>query len=52
MEGWKNSKRKNVNRGYRKLVVWQDSIAYYCLICDEEWDDSFIVRESNTAYGE
>jgi len=26
--------RKNINRGYRKLIVWQDSIAYYALTCD------------------
>jgi len=36
MEGWKNgrmeewgSPHRNVNRGYRKLIVWQDAIDYY-----------------------
>jgi len=28
MEGWESS-RRNVNCGYRKLIVWQDAIAYY-----------------------
>jgi four helix bundle protein len=27
------SPRRNVNRGYRKLVVWQDAIDYYVLTC-------------------
>lgn len=26
--------RKNINRGYRKLVVWQDAIAYYASTCE------------------
>ena len=30
MEDWE-SPLKNVNRGYRKLIVWQDAIAYYRL---------------------
>ena len=25
--------RRNVNRGYRKLVVWSDAIGYYDLTC-------------------
>ncbi len=28
-----NSKRKNINRGYRKLRVWEDAIDYYVLTC-------------------
>ena len=36
MEEWKSedmefSKRRNVNRGYRRLAVWQDAIGYYAL---------------------
>jgi len=26
--------RKNRNRGYRKLIVWNDAIEYYTLTCD------------------
>jgi four helix bundle protein len=26
--------RKNINRGYRKLIVWQDAIACYVLTCE------------------
>lgn len=26
--------RKNINRGYRKLKVWNDAIEYYVLTCD------------------
>jgi four helix bundle protein len=38
MEDWKNDRaagerRRNVNRGYRGLVVWQDAIEYYVLTC-------------------
>jgi four helix bundle protein len=33
MEGWM-SPRRNINRGYRQLVVWQDAIEYYVLTCD------------------
>jgi len=25
--------RRNVNRGYRKLIVWQDAVSYYVLTC-------------------
>jgi four helix bundle protein len=32
MEGWESPLR-NVNRGYRKLTVWQDAIEYYVLTC-------------------
>src|SRR5262245_22235123 len=27
-------RRKNINRGYRKLVVWQDAVAFYALTYD------------------
>ncbi|HUT32392.1 MAG TPA: four helix bundle protein [Planctomycetota bacterium] len=27
------SPRRNANRGYRKLVVWQDAVDYYVLTC-------------------
>ena len=27
------STRRNTNRGYRKLIVWQDAVAYYVLTC-------------------
>jgi four helix bundle protein len=33
MEDWESPLR-NVNRGYRKLMVWQDAIAYYRMTCD------------------
>ena len=29
----KLSVRKNINRGYQKLVIWQDSIEYYRQVC-------------------
>jgi four helix bundle protein len=28
-----SSQRKNINRGYRQLIVWQDAIDYYVLTC-------------------
>lgn len=28
------SRRRNVNRGYRKLTVWQGAIGYYALTCE------------------
>jgi four helix bundle protein len=28
------SERRNINRGYRKLTVWQDAIGYYVLTCE------------------
>jgi len=31
-ESWM-SPRRNANRGYRKLVVWQDAVDYYVLTC-------------------
>jgi four helix bundle protein len=39
MEEWKDgdemeyTQRRNINRGYRKLRVWQDAIEYYALTC-------------------
>jgi len=46
MEGWEDGRmvtvengemrmneRRNVNRGYRQLVVWQDAVEYYVLTC-------------------
>ena len=27
------AERKNINRGYMKLIVWQDATAYYVLTC-------------------
>lgn len=32
VEDWESPLR-NVNRGYRKLTVWQDAIAYYRITC-------------------
>lgn len=32
MENWE-SPHRNVNRGYRKLTVWQDAVEYYSLPC-------------------
>jgi four helix bundle protein len=26
--------RRNINRGYRKLTVWEDAIAYYAATCE------------------
>jgi four helix bundle protein len=28
------SQRRNINRVYRKLLVWQDAISYYALTCE------------------
>jgi four helix bundle protein len=34
MEKWSNeTSRKNRNRGYQKLTVWNDAIQYYVLTC-------------------
>ena len=33
MDEWM-SERRNVNRGYRKLIVWLDAIEYYRLTCE------------------
>jgi four helix bundle protein len=32
-DGGKMTERRNVNRGYKKLVVWQDSVELYSLTC-------------------
>ena len=32
MSDWE-SPHRNVNRGYRKLIVWQDAVEYYVLTC-------------------
>ena len=32
VEDWL-SPRRNINRGYRQLIVWQDAIEYYALTC-------------------
>ena len=39
VEGWKGGRvdemeRRNINRGYRKLTVWEDAIAYYAATCE------------------
>ena len=35
LECWSNGvMRKNRNRGYQKLIVWNDAIEYYSLTCD------------------
>ncbi len=28
------ARRRNVDRGYMKLRVWQDAVEYYCLTCE------------------
>lgn len=28
------NERRNINRGYRKLAVWEDAISYYAMTCD------------------
>ncbi|MFA5688807.1 MAG: hypothetical protein WC959_06650 [Kiritimatiellales bacterium] len=66
MESWNNGileHRKNINRGYMKLRVWQDAKELYKLTWKimkpfpyklkqqgKEWDDSFILRETNEIY--
>ena len=66
--------RRNINRGYQRLAVWQDSTSFNALTCTlayklengikkpieslqykkekGEWNDSFIIKESNAAYDE
>jgi len=52
MEGWKDGRveemeemeRKNINRGYRKLTVWEDAIAYYTTTCEAFAGFSFVLR--------
>ena len=36
--------RKNVNRGYRKLTVWEDAIAYYTATCEALAGFSFVLQ--------
>jgi hypothetical protein len=56
--------RKNKNRGFQKLRVWQDAIEYYKHTCNifrhfpfelkrdqGEWIDHVSVKETNKAYG-
>lgn len=56
--------RKNRNRGYQKLTVWKDALAYKLengllkLVESLErkrdqgdWVDSLVVKESNAVYG-
>ena len=37
VEGWKGAvgmmERKNINRGFKKLRVWQDAVSLYVLAC-------------------
>ena len=43
---WKKEEmeRKNVNRGYRKLTVWQDAVAYYAATCETFRSFSFVLQ--------
>ena len=41
MEGME---RKNVNRGYRQLTVWEDAIAYYAATCETFGGFPFVLR--------
>src|SRR4029077_4342479 len=45
-EEWKSGRmeRKNVNRGYRKLTVWEDAIAYYAATCRTFCGFSFVLQ--------
>jgi four helix bundle protein len=36
--------RKNVNRGYRKLTVWEDAIGYYVATCQTFCGFSFMLQ--------
>jgi len=40
--------RKNKNRGYQQLRVWQDAVDLYRERGD--WIDNLMVKESNDAY--
>jgi hypothetical protein len=46
MEEWKKEEmeRKNVNRGYRKLTVWDDAIAYYTATSEAFAGFSFVLQ--------
>jgi four helix bundle protein len=37
-------KRKNINRGYRNLVVWQDAIDFYALTCERFRGFPFVLQ--------
>ena len=36
--------RRNINRGYRNLVVWQDAVAFYALTCEIFRKFPFVVQ--------
>jgi four helix bundle protein len=46
VEEWKGGRmeRKNVNRGYRKLTVWEDAIAYYAATCRTFCGFAFVLQ--------
>jgi hypothetical protein len=46
LEEWRIGRveRKNVNRGYRKLTVWQDAIAYYAATCQTFCGFAFVLQ--------
>lgn len=37
-------KRKNINRGYRSLVVWRDAVAFYVLTCEVFRNFPFVLQ--------
>jgi len=37
--------RRNINRGYQKLLVWQDAIEYYMCICKTYKNFSFELKK-------
>jgi four helix bundle protein len=43
---WKDREmeRKNVNRGYRKLRVWEDAIEYYVITCETFCKFPFVLQ--------
>src|SRR6201984_3366982 len=48
-EEWKDGRvdemeRRNINRGYRKLTVWQDAVAYYAATCETFRSFSFVLQ--------
>jgi len=38
------SERRNTNRGYRRLTVWQDAVEYYVLTCRIFRSFSYVLR--------
>jgi four helix bundle protein len=46
MDEWKGSEmeRKSVNRGYRKLRVWEDAIGYYAATCETFCKFTFVLQ--------